>query len=339
MKSVSVVILTLLNLSLFAQSDSTSHYYQTGKEAFLENKFRVAEIAYHKSLSFNNEHIPSLQGLYSSLLAQSRYPEAYAILLKIEPLTDGNDKFVVGELSRLSLDMRKWQDAIRYAEKAKQLNVEGNHSYTLSKAYYHLEDYGKSLQHADHAFRYDSSSAEIPYIAAQCFLEMSNYKRAAGCYEQVLARDSSKPQWMYEAGLVYYAMPDDKKAIYWIEKAGEKGYRKTNDYYENLANAYLNSKQFEKGTAILIELLAKKPQDQELLYNIADGYYRQGKFDQAIEYWDKILFIDKQNAQALYMIGLSYQKKGDVSKGQQLCDAAIKLDPSLGDLKKERRLR
>lgn len=327
------------NFCLFAQTDSVFKHFESGETALKEKKFRIAELSYNKSLQYDKDHTPSLKGLYTSLKAQSRYPEAYAVLLKLEPLTGANDAMVIGELADMSLNMRKWDDAIKFAEKSKSLKIEGNHDFTISKAYYHLEDYGKSLQHADLAFRYDSSIAEIPYIAARSFLEMSNYKRAAGCYEQALARDSSKPNWMYEAGLVYYAIPDDKKAIYWIEKAGEKGYAKSADYYENLANAYLNDKQYEKGNEILIQLLSKRPQDKELIYNIADGFYRQGKYDLAIEYWDKVLFIDKQNAEALYMIGLSYQKKGDVSKGQQLCDAAIKLDPSLGSLKNERRLR
>jgi tetratricopeptide (TPR) repeat protein len=89
---------------------------------------------------------------------------------------------------------------------------------------------------------------------------------------------------------------------------------------------------------LLQEVLAKKPQDQELLYNIADAYYNLHKYDDAINYWDKILAIDKQNANSLYMIGLSYQKKGEKEKGQQLCDKAIQMDPSLKNLKEEKKM-
>jgi tetratricopeptide (TPR) repeat protein len=143
---------------------------------------------------------------------------------------------------------------------------------------------------------------------------------------------------MYEAGLVYYAIPDDKKAIYWFERAAAKGYNRSNDFVENLANAYLNIKNYEKGLALMQEVLQRKPADQELLYNIADAYYQTGKYQDAIDYWDKILAIDKQNASALYMIGLSYQKKGEKEKGQQLCDKAIQMDPSLKNLKEEKKM-
>ncbi len=76
---------------------------------------------------------------------------------------------------------------------------------------------------------------------------MSNYKRAEGCYQQAIARDSSNANWMFEAGMVAYSIPDDKKAVYWFEPAGAKGYKRTDVYLENLANAYLNLKQYDKG--------------------------------------------------------------------------------------------
>jgi hypothetical protein len=38
------------------------------------------------------------------------------------------------------------------------------------------------------------------------------------------------------------------------------------------------------------------------------------------------------------MIGLSYQKKGEKEKGQQMCDKAIQMDPSLKNLKEEKKM-
>ena len=79
----------------------------------------------------------------------------------------------------------------------------------------------------------------------------------------------------------------------------------------------------------LQEVLKKKPEDPELLYQIAQANFKSRKYQEAIDLWDKVLEQDKTNAEALYMIGLSYQKKGEKDKGQQLCDKAIQMDPSL----------
>jgi hypothetical protein len=38
------------------------------------------------------------------------------------------------------------------------------------------------------------------------------------------------------------------------------------------------------------------------------------------------------------MMGMAYQKKGATDNGRALCDKAIAMDPSLGNLKKEKKM-
>ena len=38
------------------------------------------------------------------------------------------------------------------------------------------------------------------------------------------------------------------------------------------------------------------------------------------------------------MIGMAYQKKGETQKGRDICDRAIKMDPSLAKLKEEMKM-
>jgi tetratricopeptide (TPR) repeat protein len=164
---------------------------------------------------------------------------------------------------------------------------------------------------------------------------MSNYKQSAVHFEKAIALDSSKANWMYEAGLVFYAIPDYKRSLKYIKLAGDKGYNKSNDYLENLGSAYLNVGQFDAAVEEYKKVLARKPGDQAILYQVAQAYYNAKKYQLAIDYWDQVLTNDKSNAKALYMIGLSYQKKGEKQKGMQLCDKAIEMDPSLQSLKQK----
>ena len=121
-------------------------------------------------------------------------------------------------------------------------------------------------------------------------------------------------------------------------EAGEKGYRKDNEYLENLGVAYLNVGDLDNGVNILGEILKRKPSDMNILNMIAEAYYYKGRYLQAMDYWDKILAIDTTNASALYMIGMCYQKNGDKTKGQRLCDKAIEMDPSLASLKQKKQM-
>jgi len=333
-----IITLGALAQTSFAQSsDSAAFYFNRGMDEKNARRFREAEKNFNKVLQLEPRNLDNLIQLATSLLEQRRYSEAKEIFHKAEAI-DANHPQVVENLATLSFNARKWDDAIRYAQKMKQQKIGTGANFLIARSYYELENYGEGIKYCEYAFKDDGKNALIPYIAGRCFMDMHNYRRAAGCFDQALALDSSNSTWMYEAGLAWYAVPDDKKALYWIEKAGEKGYKKSNDYMENLASAYLNAGQFEKGINVLKDILKNKPQDQEVLYSIAEAYYKTKKYTEAIDYWDQALVINNKNANAVYMIGMAYQKKGEVEKGRQICDKAIQMDPSLAKLKEERKL-
>ena len=202
-------------------------------------------------------------------------------------------------------------------------------SLQLARKQYQEENYAEVIKLLTKAETEEPNNAQVPYLMGRAYVDMNNYKKAAIYLEKAISMDSAKSNWMYELGLIYYAIPDHKKSLQYILLAGEKGYKKTSDYLENLGNAYLNVGQHDKGIEFLNEVLKKKPEDPELLYQVAQANFKSGKFQDAINLWDRILEQDKSNADALYMIGLSYQKKGEKEKGQQLCDRAIQMDPSL----------
>jgi tetratricopeptide (TPR) repeat protein len=325
----------IISFSVIAQSaDSANRYYLLASKEKNARRYAEAEKLYSRSYKFDQKNVDVLYDWATVLIAQKRFRDAQDKLEKADRLNPKHEG-VLENLAVISVNSHQWQRAIQYAQRFQQLNTKKPMSYLLAKSYYELENFGESIKYCELAFKEEPKRAEIPYIAGRCFMEMSNYRRAAGCYEQALAIDSSNSTWMYEAGLMWYAVPDDKKAIYWIEKAGDKGYKKSNDYYENLSNAYLNIGNYPKGIELLKEVLKNKPEDREILYNVAEAYYKSKKYQEAIDFWDKLLTLDPKNAHALYMIGMSYQKKGDKQKGMQLCDKAIDMDPSLKNLREE----
>jgi tetratricopeptide (TPR) repeat protein len=194
---------------------------------------------------------------------------------------------------------------------------------------YQEENYAEVITLLEKAVLEEPQNAQVPYLMGRAYMDMNNYRKAASFMEKAIALDSTKSNWIYECGLIYYAIPDYKKSLEFIRLAGDKGYKKSSDYLENLGNAYINAGQNEKGIEVLNEVLKKKPEDPELLYQVAQANFKSAKYQEAISLWDRVLEQDKTNAEALYMIGLSYQKKGEKEKGQQLCDRAIQMDPSL----------
>jgi len=325
-------------MSTLAQSsDSAVYYYNRGEVEMQARRYREAEKNFNKSFQLDPKNLDNLIQLGNSLIEQRRYAEAREKYQKAEAI-DPNNPQVIENLATLSFNARNWEEAIRYGQKMNQLKIGKGANFLIARSHYEMENYGEAVKYCQYAFKEDPKNAQIAYIAGRSFMDMHNYRRAAGCFDEAIALDSSNSTWMYEAGLAWYAAPDDKKALYWIERAGEKGYKKTNDYLENLASAYLNVGQYEKAITTLMEILTKKPQDSEVLYSIAEAYYKLKKYPEAIDYWDQSLIINNKNANAVYMMGMAFQKKGEVEKGRQLCDKAIQMDPSLSKMKEERKM-
>ena len=202
-------------------------------------------------------------------------------------------------------------------------------SLQLARKQYQEENYGEVIKLLEKAAVEEPANAQVPYLMGRAYVDMNNYKKAVTFLEKAIGMDSSKSNWMYECSLVYQSVPNYKRSLQMMILAGEKGYKKTSDYLENLGNTYVTTGEYSKGIELLNEVLKKKPEDPELIFQIAQANYKAGKFDDAITMWDKLFQADNTNAEALYMIGLSYQKKGEKDKGQQICDKAIQMDPSL----------
>jgi tetratricopeptide (TPR) repeat protein len=336
MKNLFVILSLSVSATAFAQrADSSAYFFQKGNEAKQGRLFMVASQQYKKAIQFDSTNINAQREMGNVSLEMRRYPEAiqsYGAVIKKDP----NDPVANENLANLYFWTRRWNDAIAAAQKMKELKIGKNADYVIGKSYSELEDYGKAYTFLQVAAKQDSINADIPYTIARNFVEMSNYRNAATFFVKAITLDTSKPRWVYECALNYAAIPDDKTAIKYYLLAADKGYKTDNDYVENLSISYEGTGQLDKAIEMLKKILEKKPADLTLLNTVGEMYYKTAKYQDAIDTWDKILGYDKQNAKALYMIGMAYQKKGDKDKGMQLCDQAIKMDPSLSSLKQKK---
>lgn len=327
----------LLSGWTFGQTDSAQYFLEKG---LLEKKsgrtlevWKNLEKAYH--YDSNNKTI--IAELGATLLDLRKYGQAKEMLKKLEA-TGEQPADHYRKMLELSYNLKHHDDVIHYATRLKELDKEAKVSYMVGKTYYNQENYGDGIKHLEQAQKEDPANGEIPYLIGRSYADMFNYKLATPHYIKAIELTPSRPEWIYELGMIHYAQGDNKNALKYLLLAGEKGYKKSNDYQYNLGIAYLNTGNLEEGLKIFNELLKKRPSDLNLINIVAESYYFAGKYDQAMEYWDKMLEYDMKNASALYMIGMCYQKKGEKEKGTQLCDKAIEMDPSLANLKQKKQM-
>jgi tetratricopeptide (TPR) repeat protein len=335
------LILTAAVLSIstlvFSQTDSSTFFYQKGIEEKVKGRKLESLKQFEKAYNYKKDDKQIVSELAAAYLDLRRYGQSREKFQQLEKLGDHTDS-TYRQLMLLSFNMRQFDDVIKYASLLKKIKPSEQTAFYLAKAFYEKEDLGNAIKYFEFAAKEAPQNAEIPYTIARAYADMFNYGKAVDYFQKAIAMNPTQSRWIYEMALIYYAIPDEQNSLKYMLLAGEKGYKKDNEYLQNLATAYVNAGKPAEGIGMLKELLQKRPSDINIINMLAESYYDIKKYDEAIIYFDQILAIEKNNASALYMIGMSFQKKGDKQKGQALCDKAIELDPSLQSLKQKQQL-
>ena len=328
---------TPVTVSPAANTDSADYYLQKGLQEKQAGRRMESLKHFEKAFKYDNTNKVIVSELAVAYVDLRKYVLAKDIYKKLEELGDVSAA-TYKQLVSLSFNLKQNDDVILYANKLKQADPSEKISFYIGKVQYEQENYGEAIKNLTAAMKEDAQNAEAPYMMARSYADMQNYKLCIPFFQKAIELDPEKNNWIYELALIHYAIHDDKNALKYMLEASEKGYKRDNDYLENLGVAYLNAGNLEQGVAILGEILKKRPSDMNILNMVAEAYYYKGKYQQAMDYWDQILGYDKANASALYMIGMCYQKKGDKEKGQYLCDKAIDMDPSLASMKQKKQM-
>jgi tetratricopeptide (TPR) repeat protein len=335
-KSVFILVSLAISSALFAQSDSSVFYFQKALDEKTKGHAMIAVQQLEKAYNFNKNDKQVVSELAAEYLSLRRYAQARDKFLQLESMGDKSDS-VYRQLTLLSFNARKWDDAIRYALILKKQNVNEKLAWYIGKSYYEKEDLGNAIKYFGFAAKEDPTNAEIPYTIARAYADMMNFKDAIPNFLKAIELKPD-PRWIYETALIYYALPDEQNSLKYMLLAAEKGYKQDNEYLQNLAIAYTNAGKQDEAIALLNGILEKRPTDVNIINMLAEAYYDSKKYDEAISYYDKLLQINGNNAEAIYMTGMCFQKKGEKEKGMAICDKAIKLDPSLQSLKQEKKL-
>lgn len=324
--------------SISVSVDSADYFLQKGLLEKESGRRLESLKNFEKAARYDENSKAITAELASAYLDLRRYSQARESFKKLVALGDASSANY-RHLMTLSFQLKQHEDVLLYADKLKTADPSAKVLYYVGKVNYDMDNYGDAIKYLNEAAKEDPTNAEIPYMVAHSYADMMNFKLAVPYFKKAIELDPSKNYWIYELGLICYAMHADKDALNYMLEAGAKGYKRDNDYLENLGIAYLNVGQLDEGVTILNEILKRKPSDMNILNMVAEAYYFKAKYDQAIEYWDRILEYDKTNATSLYMIGMSFQKKGgkaNMDKGIALCDKAIEMDPSLANLKQKK---
>jgi len=333
MKNFITFTLVTLTTAGFSQTgDSSTYFFQKGTEEQAARRYLTASNHYTKAIELNQNYTAAYVENGYVNLEMRRIDAAKQNFTKALEL-DPNNEAAIKELVTLYYSYRQFQKAIDFAAKCKTCE---DADRIIAMSYYQMEDYGKAEKVLLNLIKKNPNDAEMIYTTARNYLDMGLEGKAIPFYEKAVQLDETKSKWHAELGLLYYNNNNYKKAVASFNKAAEHGFIRSNDFNENLGFAYLYSGEFDKAETLLLEIIARKPGNTEILRDVAEAFYDRKMYDKSLEYCQKLMEMNMQDGKALYQAGLCFQKKGQKERGQQMCDKAIEMDPSLAGLRQKR---
>jgi len=335
MKAPLTILAFGIAMSVCAQdSDSSRFYFNKAMEEKAAGRYLVATQLFTKSIQFDKKNTDTyLQNGYT-MLAMKKTDQAKENFSKAYELNP-TGKTAITELMSLYFNYRQFANAIDFAQKCPDC---GNSQRILGMSYYQQEDYANAEKYLVKALEKNPNDIEATYTMGRNYLDMEEYKKAVPYYNKAVKMDETKNVWMYELGLLYYNLGDYKNALTFFEDAATHGYNKTNDFIENMGYASLYSGEFDKGENLLLDIWKRKPGNKDILRDMSEILYQQKQYDRSLSYCQKLMEIDTKDGKALYQAGLCFQKKGEKDRGQQMCDKAIEMDPSLESLRRKKEM-
>lgn len=326
MKRILLTLVILISVTpIFAQSDSAKFYFKKGMDEQSVKRYLVASKNFEKAIQFDEKYTDAYIENARVNLSMRRIEAAQINFEKAYQLQPHN-QIAIRELATLYINNRQYQKSSELAAKCKNCpEVER----IIAMSSYQMEDYVKAIAGLEKVLAKNPKDAEATYTLGRSYLEVEDFKSAIKLYQKALTLDATKNVWMYELALQLYNSNDFQNAKKYFLMAAEAGYPKSNDFYENLGFAYINTGDIENGLKSLNTVLSRKPNNKELLNDMAQALYSAKRYNEALGYYQKLLELNAKDANALYMAGITFQKMGEKERGIAMCDEAIKLDPSL----------
>lgn len=315
-------------------NDSAKHYFQQGLVEREAKRWLVASKHFDKAISFDANYLEAYIQNAQVYMEMRKMNQAMEMYQKVHSL-DPKNKEAIEVLMEMYYNYRKFNEAIKMAELCSDCPKSAR---IIGMSYYKLENNLKAEKYLQQAAAQHENDPEVIYTIGRNYLDMEEYDKAIPYYERAVLLEPTKARWMYELGLICYNQQKYKEAVASFERAAAAGMTPSADFRENLGFAAIYAGDFEKGESLLLELQEQKTGNTEITRSLAEIYYLKKQYDRSLQMCQLLLEKNPKDSKAMYQAGLNFIKKGDKNRGQQLCDKAIEMDPSLANLRQKKEM-
>lgn len=320
-----------------ASTDKEEAYFNLGEIYFALDMPDSAAYYYGKGLEANPNSIANRIG-QAKLKIKSDPKAAEAVFKEIVGGKNKKNPEYYTRIGQAYLDNGMLEEAVEYAEKAKQASTKYADAYLLHGDIYAAQKIaGKAAEQYEQALYFDRAHRQS-YIKYARLYSGVNAERAIEMLDKLLALDAQSAIAYRELAEVYYANNQFSKAAQAYEKFVDLDSFYSESEMVKYATILFYNKEFKKSGRIALEVLKRNPKNfvmqRLLMYNAVE----LKDYNLAIDYADNFM-SQGDSAKYIYLDYMYYgnllSKVGEKEKAYKQLEKALEVDPSKVEMYKE----
>lgn len=289
-------------------------------------------------------------------IKNNNYSEAKATLKQLEPMLPTMDDkykpeyyFLKGQafyangagsnedikMALQNLDKVKGAYTAEVAELKKNMV---NNLLTKGNAAYEKKDFSTSSKYFEEAYRASAKDTLYLYYAAATAVNVQDYDRALGLYEELKNLGYTGIEKQYYATNVETNKEElfDNKSLRDISVKAKTHIKPTErlteskkaEIVKNIALIYVSKDDNEKALAAMKDARAESPDDINLILSEANVYYKMGNTEEFRKLLELATTKDPKNAELQYNLGVISADSDHPEEARTYYQKAIELDPN-----------
>lgn len=214
--------------------------------------------------------------------------------------------------------IEKYNEALRY-EKAAGIY------YTLSKLYYNVSQYQKSLENGLEALKRSPDNLDYKENIADTYVILNDYQNALKYLKEVSDKKPDDINILYNVGRMYEALKQPSEALKYYERITED-FQYDETVLARMVEIYELYKDYANAAATAEKLLSLNPTDIQLKYSVAAAYLKIPDYPNALKIYEEILRTNPLNREVQTEIIKIYFRTGKNNDAFEKYSKLIKKD-------------
>ncbi len=312
----------LIDIALTEQADNTEILKLAGLVSVNLNLWSDARKYFETVVKFETEDATSWFYLASTYEKTGDFISAKNAYIKVIELRPEYFE-AYKNLCVIILKSNNPQEAIKYAEKAKELDPEEYiYDFIIGTVYMKEKDFATAVTFLDQAYKKSPDNLGTLNALGTCNMVLGNEDDAIGYYQKVIDLYPQNPTAYFNLGSAYQIQQKHAEAIELFKKAVELD-DEDESFINALAMSEVKIKDYKNALIHYRQLALLCPDKDHYKYNMATCYEALGEIQTAIHMLEGIVFVNPKYISPAQKLANLYLKTNQLAKAKDIYDKVL----------------